>query len=97
MNAPTIFLIIIGIILFNYALERILQYLNNQHRSEELPQELSDLYPPEKYKKQQEYDSVKSRYGLITSTFSLLIMLGMLLFDGFASFIVFCAIYVCVY
>ena len=84
MNAPTIFLFIIGIILFNYALERVLQYLNNQHRSEELPQELSDLYPPEKYKKQQEYDSVKSRYGLITSTFSLLIMLGMLLFDGFA-------------
>jgi STE24 endopeptidase len=58
--------------------------LNDQHRSEELPEELKDLYPPEKYKKQQEYSQVKSRFGFITSTFSLLIMLAMLLLDGFA-------------
>ena len=84
MNAHTIFLIIVGIILFNYCLERVLQYMNDSHRSEELPPDLTDLYPPEKYKKQQEYDQVKSQFGLITSTFSLLIMMGMLFLDGFA-------------
>ena len=58
--------------------------MNDSHRSEELPPDLTDLYPPEKYKKQQEYDQVKSQFGLITSTFSLLIMMGMLFLDGFA-------------
>ena len=84
MKPESIFIIIVAIILFNYMLERVLEYLNDKNWSDELPEELEGIYDKEKYKKSQEYDRVKGRFGLITSTFSLLLMLAMLFFDGFA-------------
>jgi STE24 endopeptidase len=80
----TIFYIIIGIILFDYILERILDYLNRTWWSSELPQELEGIYDAAKYKKSQEYERVKTRFSMVTSTFSLVAMLLMLFFGGFA-------------
>jgi STE24 endopeptidase len=80
----TIFYIIIGIILFDYILERILDYLNRTWWSSELPQELGGIYDAVKYKKSQEYERVKTRFSMVTSTFSLVAMLLMLFFGGFA-------------
>src|SRR3990172_3326220 len=82
--SQSIFIIIISIIIFDYLLERFLDYLNDKNRSDELPAELAGIYEPEKYKKSQEYDRVTSKFGFYTSTFSLLLMLLMLFFDGFA-------------
>lgn len=79
-----IFYIIIGIILFDYILERVLDYLNRTWWSSELPQELEGIYDAAKYKKSQEYERVKTRFSLITSTLSLVAMLLMLFFGGFA-------------
>jgi len=79
-----IFVLIVGIIAFNYLLGRVLSYLNDTMRSTELPQELKGIYDEEKYKKQQEYDKETSRFSLLTSTFSFIIMLLMLMLDGFA-------------
>lgn len=80
----TIFYIIVGIILFDYILERILDYLNRTWWSSELPRELEGIYDAAKYKKSQEYERVKTRFSMVASTFSLVAMLLMLFFGGFA-------------
>jgi len=65
----TIFYIITGIIVFDFLLERILDYLNATRWSDELPPELEGIYDPEKYSQSQSYLKVKSRYNLVMSTF----------------------------
>ncbi len=80
----TIFYIIIAIIVFDYLLERFLDYLNATKRTTELPKELEGIYDAEKYKKSQEYDKVKSRFSFFTSTLSLIAMLLILFLGGFA-------------
>lgn len=82
--ALTIFYIIIGILIFDYFLERLLDYLNSTRWSNELPAELQDIYDAEKYKKAQDYDKEKTRFSFITSSLSLVVMLLMLFLNGFA-------------
>ncbi|HIO73411.1 MAG TPA: hypothetical protein EYN38_09945 [Flavobacteriales bacterium] len=84
MNPETIWIVIVSILLFNYGLERLLSYLNQSRMSSDLPEELQGIYELEEYKKSQEYDKANSSFGFITSTFSILLMLAMLYFDGFA-------------
>jgi STE24 endopeptidase len=82
--AQTIFYIIIGILLFEFILERILDYLNSTYWTNELPAELTDIYDAEKYRTSQDYEKVKTRFSLITSSVSLAAMLLILFFGGFA-------------
>lgn len=82
--AQTIFIIIIAILIFDYLLERLLDYLNSRYWSNELPKELEGIYDVEKYKKSQDYQKVNQRFSLITSTLSFCAMLLMLLGGGFA-------------
>ncbi len=84
MSAEMLFYIITGIILFGYFLNLFLDYLNTTRWSNILPEELKGIYDEEKYKKQQDYEKTNHNFSLITSTFSLLIMLLMLFLDGFA-------------
>jgi STE24 endopeptidase len=84
MQPQTIFYSIITIIVLNYVLERGLSWLNNKNSSETLPDELKGIYNDEKYKKQRAYDKVKDKFSIISSTFSLLLLLAMLFFNGFA-------------
>lgn len=80
----TFFIIIIAIILFNFLLERLLDYLNLKNWSNELPEELKGIYDAEKYRKSQDYFKANSNLAVITSTVSLLMILAMLFFKGFA-------------
>lgn len=84
MSSITVFYIIVGVVVFGYLLERFLKYLNTTKWSNQLPKELEGIYDAEKYKKSQEYERENYRFSLVTSTFSILVMLGMLFFDGFA-------------
>ena len=84
MNPQIIFYIIISIIIINYVLERWLSWLNQKNSSETLPEELKGIYDEEKYKKQRAYDSAKDKFAIISSTFSLLLILVMFFFKGFA-------------
>ncbi|MEZ5145555.1 MAG: M48 family metallopeptidase [Bacteroidales bacterium] len=79
-----VFNIIIVIIIFDYLLERLLDYLNGTRRSNDLPAELAGIYDAEKYRESQEYDKVKSRFSFFTSTLSLIVMLAILFFGVFA-------------
>ena len=82
--AQKIFAIIVGILIFDYLLSRVLDYLDDTRWSPTLPELLKGIYNEEKYKKAQEYDKVNSRFGLFSGTFSFIVMLSMLFFDGFA-------------
>ncbi|WP_203255710.1 M48 family metallopeptidase [Hyunsoonleella ulvae] len=83
MNATTVFYIIIGIIIINFIVDKILDALNAKHFNDELPEDLQDVYDDTEYKKSQNYKATKYRFGIITSVFSIILTLGFLWFDGF--------------
>lgn len=83
MTANTLFYIIIAIIIINFIVDKVLSALNAKHYNDKLPNELQDIYDETEYKKAQQYKSTNYKFGLITSTFSILITLGFLLLDGF--------------
>lgn len=79
-----IFWIIIAIIVLDFVFENYLEYLNTKMMGTLLPEELSGIYDQEKYSKQQAYQRDNLRFGIITSAFAFLLIMGMLLFYGFA-------------
>ncbi|MGB5983320.1 MAG: M48 family metallopeptidase [Nonlabens sp.] len=83
MTEHTLFYIIIGIIVFDFLLERFLGYLNYTWYSKEIPEELADIYDKEEYEKSQRYKMVNYKFGLLSSTFSFVLLLAFLFLDGF--------------
>jgi STE24 endopeptidase len=81
--ANTIFWIIIAIILFDFIFEKVLDFLNARSMKETLPDELKGIYDAGKYAKSQQYEKVNSKFSLVTSTFSLVLILAMLFGGGF--------------
>jgi STE24 endopeptidase len=80
----TIFYVIVAILVFNFILERFLSYLNTTRWSAELPEELKGVYDDEKYRKHQQYKRENNRFAWVTSTFSFILIMAMLFFEGFA-------------
>ena len=81
--AIAIFWTIIGIILLDFIFEKVLDYLNYKNMKDEIPAELEGIYDEEKYRKSQQYEKVNSRFSLLTSLFSLSLILVMLFAGGF--------------
>lgn len=79
-----LFYMIIGIVVVDFIFERFLQYLNYTRWSEILPEEVKGIYDEEKYRRQQAYLKVNSRFSMISSSFSFTLMLLMILLAGFA-------------
>ncbi len=79
-----IFWMIIAITVLDFAFENYLEYLNIKMMGTSLPEELAGIYDKEKYSRQQSYQRENHRFGIITGTFSFLIILGMFIFYGFA-------------
>jgi len=75
--------IILAIVSAEFILERVLDYLNQQERSDTLPTNLSGIYDEEKYKKSQNYAAAKDKIGFISSVFSFVVTILMIL-GGFA-------------
>ena len=84
MAATTLFLVIIGILLLEYILETVLDILNARRFDDPVPEELQNLYDAAQYKKSQAYKKTNFRFGLFSSAVSLLLILGFLIFGGFA-------------
>jgi len=74
------FYLIIGFFTASFIWTQYLSYLNRKRMTPVLPDKLKDIYPPEKYAKQQEYQRVNSRFGLISGGFSFLLTFIVLLF-----------------
>ena len=83
MEQQIIFWVIIAILLFDFLFEKVLDYLNYTHSKETVPEELKGIYDEEKYKKSQQYQKVNLRFSLVTSTFSLFLMLAVLFTGAF--------------
>ncbi len=80
----TIFYILLAVIVFDFLLERFLEYLNTKAWSPELPEVLKGIYDENKYRKSQQYYKANLKLGLFSSTLSFLLILMMLFFGGFA-------------
>lgn len=79
----TLFILILVILLLEFVLERILDYLNATRWSNTLPEGLKGIYDEEKYRRSQDYARVNMRFGILTSTLSLLLIVGVLWAGGF--------------
>ena len=51
MNADLLLKIILGFLVFDFALERWLNWLNNKSIKTQLPKEANGIYKPEEYQK----------------------------------------------
>lgn len=80
----TIFYILFGILVFDFLLDRVLNFLNAKNRNNPLPDELQGIYDPEKLQKAIAYDKVNSKFDNITSTFSFVLIMLMFFLGGFA-------------
>lgn len=84
MTSETLFYIIIGILVVKFIIDKIINHLNAKHFKDALPEAIKDVYEDEDYKKSQEYKLTNYEFGLLTSTFSLLVTLLFFFLDGFA-------------
>jgi STE24 endopeptidase len=84
MTATAIFYTIVGILVFDFLLERVLGFLNFTWYSRSVPHEVADVYEQKEYEKSQEYKKTNFKFGLISSTFSFVGILVFIYFQGFA-------------
>ena len=75
------------IILAALALELVLgvvsDWLNLRALDPEMPDELSDIYEPDEYRRSQEYTRTKTRFGFVTAAFDLALLLAFWFAGGF--------------
>ncbi len=76
-------IIIIAALLLDYALGLTGNLLNLKALKLELPPDLQGIYKPEEYRKSQEYLRTTTRFGFVTSTFTLLVLLVFWFAHGF--------------
>lgn len=75
--------IILVALVVNYLVDLISDMLNLRALRQPLPEEFRDVFDESKYQKAQEYTRVRTRFGLLTSTVSLLILLTFWFAGGF--------------
>lgn len=83
MTSATIYYLLIGIISFEFILERVLGFLNYQSSKKPIPEELEGIYDPERYQKSQSYLLDVSKFGWFSAVFSFLLLLGAITFGWF--------------
>jgi len=73
---------IVGIIVIGFIWDQIRAALNRSMMSDTLPPQLAGIYDAEKYARQQQYQRVNGKFGLINSSFSTLLLLVVLFAGG---------------
>ena len=81
-----VFVLLIGVLVFGYVLERILDRLNLSHTLPVLPEELADIFDPDEYKRSQMYKRDNTRFSFFTSSAGLVVMLLLFILGGFGWF-----------
>lgn len=84
MTSQTLFYIIIGILVVNFVIDKILDLLNARRFQDSVPPELKDVYDNSEYERSQLYKREKYRFGRLTGTISIVATLLFFFFDGFA-------------
>ena len=76
-------IIILATLAIGYILDLIADYLNIKNLRTDLPEEFRDVYSREKYERSQEYLKENTLFGIISSTFSLIVLLIFWFSGGF--------------
>jgi len=84
VSAENLFYIIIAIILIDFIIDKIVDSLNASRFNDPIPKELEDVYDDAEYRKSQNYKKEVYKFGVVSSVFSLIILLGFLFLNGFA-------------
>ena len=83
MSPNILFYIIVAIILIDFIVDQVLDTLNAKHFDDPIPASLSDVFNREEYEKSQQYNKTRHKFGVISSTFSVALLLIFLFLDGF--------------
>ncbi len=78
-----LFYCILGILLVQYGIDMLLDYLNAKRFSHTVPQELNTIFDTEEYQKAQQYHWENYRFGVVKDSVSLAILLAFLILGGF--------------
>lgn len=78
--------IIIAIVVADFCWSQYLSYRNRKRMTPVIPDALKGIYNKDDYTKQQAYQKVNSRFGMLTSFVSFIIVLFILIFKGFGWF-----------
>jgi STE24 endopeptidase len=71
----TIALIILSAIIFDFILNGVADYLNLKMLRNSLPDAFQGVYDPDRYRKSQQYLKVNTRFGWVTGTFNIIVIL----------------------
>lgn len=82
MNVYAVF--ILAALLVNYGLNLATNLLNLRRLGETLPVEFKDVYDEEQYQKSQAYTRERTKFGLLTSSVDLLVLIAFWFAGGFA-------------
>jgi len=84
MTPISLFYLLVTIIIIVFVIDSLLDILNAMHYDDKIPEELSDVYPEDDYRKSIEYKRANYKFKLVSSCISLIIMLLFFFLDGFA-------------
>lgn len=73
----------LAIVLLDYFIDQVLDYLNFKYSKTAVPAKLKGLYDDEEYARSQAYQKAKSKFSFITSAFSTLVSVLVLALGGF--------------
>jgi STE24 endopeptidase len=79
----TIAFIILLAIIFDFILNGIADYLNLKMLRSDLPQPFQGVYDPDRYRKSQQYLKVNTRFGWVSGTFNVILILVFWFGEGF--------------
>jgi STE24 endopeptidase len=83
MESQTLLIIILVILSFDFISGQILDFINLKNQKDDLPPELQGIYDAEKFKKSQEYHKANTKFGFVTSTFSFILIIAVILTGAF--------------
>ena len=83
MDKNSLFYLIVGILVLQYLVDVVIDFLNAKNFSKEIPAELKDVFAKEEYSKSQAYKKSNYNFGLWNSSFSMLLTLAFLFLGGF--------------
>ncbi len=85
MTDQQILFLLIGIVVFDFLLNNVVDFLNHKSANKNIPKPLEGIYDKEKYERSQEYGATNYRFSLITGLISFLATLSILYFGWFGA------------
>ena len=83
MENGSLLYIIVAILVVQYLIDLVLDFLNTKTFNSHIPEELSDVFDQQEYEKSQAYHKTNYRFSLASDAFSLALTLAFLLLGGF--------------